>query len=126
MIRTITIVLICVATVGLIAWDIVPALAEGSGDTISEVMLGWAWHHPWIPAASGVLCGHLFWPLRAKLDYLNRTAGGMLVYGVVFLLADVGVTLAGQRPTMLPLLPFLPHVVLGHFFWGQAQREPDG
>ena len=37
-------------------------IANGpAGDTISEVVRGWAQRHPVIPFAAGVLMGHFFW-----------------------------------------------------------------
>lgn len=62
--RKITIGILVVITVLLIAWDIVVAANARSGDTISEVTLGFAMRHPVLPFAIGVICGHLFWPQR--------------------------------------------------------------
>jgi uncharacterized membrane protein len=46
----------------LIGWDIVVAVNKIPGDTISEIVLGYARSSPIIPFAFGVLMGHLFWP----------------------------------------------------------------
>lgn len=55
-------ILILVATaVILIAWDIVVATNSVKGDTISEILLNFARHHPVVPFLFGVLMGHLFW-----------------------------------------------------------------
>lgn len=54
---------VMIATAALIIlWDIYVAVEPTPGDTISEVLLGWAMQHPIIPFAIGVVCGHLFWP----------------------------------------------------------------
>ena len=60
--RTITISILAAVTLLLIAWDIYVATNKQKGDTISEVVLGFARRHPVIPFALGVLMGHLLWP----------------------------------------------------------------
>ena len=50
----------------LIAWDIWVYLEPTPGDTISEVTLRFAQRHPVLPAAIGVLVGHLLWPQRTS------------------------------------------------------------
>lgn len=47
----------------LIGWDVYAAFfTTGSGDTISEVVLGFDRRFPVARFLAGVLCGHLFWP----------------------------------------------------------------
>jgi hypothetical protein len=60
------------------------------------------------------------WPLKKDQEYRDSTAVGMLVYGIVLLLADVVATLVGWKIEMMPAVIFLPHLILGHFFWGQG------
>lgn len=62
--RTKTILILAGATLGLVAWDVYVWLSPGGGDTISEVVLGWAKKTVVVPFAFGVLMGHLFWPQR--------------------------------------------------------------
>lgn len=57
-----TIGILAGVTVLLIAWDIYAAANKERGDTISEVVLGFARRHPVIPFLLGVLAGHLLWP----------------------------------------------------------------
>lgn len=45
---------------GLIAWDIVVAVNDASGDTISEIVLSWAGRFCVVPFAAGGLMGHIF------------------------------------------------------------------
>ena len=49
-------------TLLLIVWDVYAATNKERGDTISEVVLGFARRHPVIPFLLGVLMGHLLWP----------------------------------------------------------------
>ena len=53
-------------TVGLTVWDIVVASNDTDGDTISEIILGFAGDWPILAVAFGVLAGHLFWPQAKK------------------------------------------------------------
>ena len=53
-------------TVGLTVWDIVVASNDTDGDTISEIILGFAGDWPILAVAFGVLAGHLFWPQTKK------------------------------------------------------------
>lgn len=62
MTKIVTKVLMLSIAIVLIGWDIYVAANDIPGDTISELTLSWAFMHPVIPFAVGVLCGHLFWP----------------------------------------------------------------
>ena len=62
--RQVTILLLVLGVAVWIGWDIVAAMNATAGDTISEVMLGWAKHSPIVPFTLGVVVGHLFWPQR--------------------------------------------------------------
>lgn len=64
--RAWTIAILIATTLGLIGWDIYVALTPEPGDTISQVVLGFAQNHPVLPFAFGVLMGHFFWPQRRK------------------------------------------------------------
>lgn len=62
--RTKTILILAAVTAVLIGWDVYVWQSPGSGDTISEVVLGWAKKTVVLPFAFGFLMGHLFWPQR--------------------------------------------------------------
>lgn len=49
-------------TVLLIIWDLYVANTATPGDTISELVLGYAREHPVVPFIFGVIMGHFFWP----------------------------------------------------------------
>jgi hypothetical protein len=55
--------------IGLVSWglwDIYVASNSMKGDTISEIVLAWAWKRPIVPFITGVVMGHLFWPQKIK------------------------------------------------------------
>jgi len=60
--RTGTIGILAAITLLLVAWDVYAATNKERGDTVSEVVLGFARRHPVIPFLLGVLMGHLLWP----------------------------------------------------------------
>lgn len=64
--RKVTISILLTITALLIGWDIYVALTPESGDTISEVVLGYAKQYTVVPFAFGVLCGHFFWAQKVK------------------------------------------------------------
>jgi len=61
MTEKITKIVIIVAVVGIITYDIVMATNKTSGDTVSEVIWQTIKGNPWIPFLVGFVCGHLFW-----------------------------------------------------------------
>jgi hypothetical protein len=54
-------VVVLVAVVVLILYDIVAFWWGGQDATISQVIVKLSFDNPIIPFAAGVLCGHLFW-----------------------------------------------------------------
>ncbi len=49
----------------ILIWDIaVMAIANDVNATISIVLYNLSKQHPMIPFTIGVLCGHVFWPLK--------------------------------------------------------------
>lgn len=66
---SITWAVICGATVGLIAYDVVAACLWGDGATESAVILHLAHRFPVLPFAVGVLMGHFFASQRAEAQY---------------------------------------------------------
>jgi hypothetical protein len=64
--KRITSGILIAVTIGLIVWDIFMATNPIQGDTISEIVLNFAFSNPSIPFAFGCLMGHLFWPQLVK------------------------------------------------------------
>lgn len=116
--KKVTKVLIILTAIILIGYDIYAAVEDTGGDTISEVMLAWAYKIPLLAYAFGVLGGHLFWPLKSTEYHLQRVLilGGT---GVIILILP----LVGLYPHMTPAVPLIVGVVAGHFLWGQKAHE---
>jgi hypothetical protein len=66
--KKVTISILITVAVLLIGWDIYVAISPPSGDTISEVILGFSRKHPVVGFAFGVLMGHLLWPQRIEKE----------------------------------------------------------
>ena len=49
---------------GLAAYDILPFLRKGRGDTVSEVLRDTCRSHPILAFALGAVFGHALWPLK--------------------------------------------------------------
>ncbi len=57
------IIALVIALVGLLAVEAVALGNREKGDTISEIVQGWAFRYPLLPLIVGILLGHFFWPL---------------------------------------------------------------
>lgn len=120
--KIITKIIMACAAVVLIGYDIIVAVDHTSGNTISEIMLGWAYRIPLLPYAFGVVLGHLFWPAWQPL-VLPRSLDLTLLGVSGFLLAMA--TQVGLYPkTVTPALPMLAGIIAGHFLWSQKERLP--
>ncbi len=117
---------IWISTAGLIVWDIVVAANRESGDTISEIMLAWSSDLWTIPIAWGVLTGHLMWPDAKPPLPLWARLTGLIGTGVLGILADIlQETAVIPDYNVIPIIPVLAGIVLGHFFWPQG-NAPQG
>jgi hypothetical protein len=113
---TVTKILMLVAALALIGWDLYAFLTPFPGDTVSEVHANWAWDWPSLPLAWGVVMGHLFWHVdRVSYETLRWCLLG--VVGVAAFIVDI-LWLDG----VLPMLPFLVGLVLGRLLW--PMRRP--
>lgn len=52
-----------------IGFDIYAYFVHGNPSTISAYIVRWSWYHPWVPFASGVLVGHLFFDMREPISW---------------------------------------------------------
>jgi hypothetical protein len=66
--KKITSGILIAVSLGLIVWDVFMAGNATHGDTISEIVLNFAFNNPSIPFALGCIMGHLFWPQLVKED----------------------------------------------------------
>ena len=58
--KIVTIVVLGIASIGMVAWDIYIACHGAEGATISRILLDWSRKVWFIPWAWGVFAGHLF------------------------------------------------------------------
>jgi hypothetical protein len=114
----ITLVVMVAATCVLIGWDIVVAVNDERGDTISEMMLAAASKHPSLAFSWGGITGHMFWPRESPIFWRKpHTAfllGGLAVAMLAF---EFFVTLK-----VLPIGPLLVGIALGHWLWPQKSK----
>lgn len=115
-------------TLGLLVWgailiiiyDVLPAISEKLGDTISEQTALWSLFLIIIPAGMGTLMGHLFGP------QWFRTNGWVTLALIPYALA---LAWCGWRGLLQPLthnmvcLVFCSHFVLGCFTWSQGDMR---
>ena len=98
-----------------IGWDIYVAFNSVTGDTISELTLGWSYTYSVIPYAAGVVAGHLWWPgprpTNRTLPFLGLAAVSALVAGFDY-----------DTATLFPLYPLVTGIVVGHLLWPQAGK----
>jgi hypothetical protein len=99
----------------IIGVDIALAVNGVSGDTISAVTKAYSFQWAIIPMSYGILTGHLFWPIRGKIEFRwLRTVGlGMAVMGII--LFDV----LGHYD-VFPIIVVAIGVPLGRLLWPQS------
>jgi hypothetical protein len=119
--REITIALMAVATVLLVVWDIYVATNREPGDTISEILLGWARRIAFIPYAAGVISGHLFWPAQPLIPVDPvLTATALLVVGTLGTAAQLMArSVLNGSLAVSTVIHFLVGFLLGHWLWPQ-------
>lgn len=114
--RQVTKWLMVIAAVVLLAWDVVVATTPPKGDTMSEILMGWAWRCSTLPFLWGVATGHLFWTVDILVYKWERIAAlwglGFVVFGVDWYVTNVP-----------PLWPLLAGLVAGRLLWPQAHRN---
>jgi len=110
-----TTTIIIVATIALlIGWDFIAEFEGGSASTISEITLSFLWHHPAICMAFGALVAHLTWPRRKALTWRFQA----IVVGTTLAVVAF-VDMMHLLPPMIPLIPVLCGLPVGHFLWSQ-------
>lgn len=98
-----------------IALDVYWATNTPHGDTISEVTLAFGHKFLFVPAAFGVLTGHLFWPYRTPIKWKWQKMGVMWMIGVL-----VGISDYLHLIQVTPIIPAVVFIPIGHFLWPQT------
>ena len=110
----------------IVGYDVVVAYNPWRGDTISEVTLGAALRSLTIPAAWGIITGHLFWPGTKRPAVWTVLTFFAAVLAIVIPL-DILVW-RGRRWGWLtflhgwPIMTVLVFIPLGRLFWQQARQ----
>lgn len=125
-----TIILLLASAAVLIGWDIFVAANPQPGDTISEIVLDWSRRVSLVPAAFGVLMGHLFWPRKGGTFRLEGIVLAAIFFGTRDLCAWVwddvtGTTRFWLHTVWLPVVPLALGVPLGHWCWPQRPPPED-
>ena len=118
--KIITAVAVLVGLVLYIGWDIAVAALGAFPATISRMGLAWGYVNTFTPFATGVIIGHVWWPGKLWFKHWARylVLGGI---GVAVLVLDLTVL-----PNIIPIVPFLAGVPVGHLLWTQAERNLEG
>lgn len=126
--RKLTAYIFLVFVFGLIAWDVVVAVNDVPGDTISEIVLSWTGRFCVIPFAAGALMGHIFWTLKKKssrwitIPMLFAVTACWLVWDIA-VVCKISENICRNWLERHPIVPLLVGTVCGHFLWGQPQIE---
>lgn len=138
MTRTITISVIVATTIIITAYDILVYIEPTRGDTISEVLLWYAYNHPVIPWMWGGLAGHLFWPMKTygrrvvpipffDASFPTKTYRTHSLITLVIATVTLGVMpFAGILLSMNPATFLLPGIAAGHWGWPQTTERRRG
>lgn len=117
----ITLVLLAMMTCILIFWDIIVAVNDVDGDTISEIFHFTAMKYSLLPMAWGVLGGHFFAPKKEKVYRYMRLFGLLLVT-----LSTIAYDIAqfrGHIGPMNPMAVFMVSIFIGSVLWPQTAKE---
>lgn len=66
--KKVTQIVICIALVGLIIYDVIAIVQGGTEASISSIIITYAYKMPMMPFMVGFLMGHLFWRMRTNKD----------------------------------------------------------
>lgn len=116
MTKKITSILLIVTLSIWVIWDVFVATNDVKNDTISEITLAVSYVALFIPAAWGVIMGHLFWPSKS-IAYKWPRVWAMWGWGAFVLVMSILKVVPGNMTTV-PIV-FLLHFLIGHFLWPQ-------
>jgi hypothetical protein len=117
--HTVTIIAIAFATVGLSAWDVVPATNSVSGDTISEMLRAWSRSWLVIPYVWGLLAGHFFLGTTA-VEHDAGTTISLWTVWVVFVVSLYAWQSGYEGNVYVQLALLAAGTAVGHVFWTQT------
>ena len=112
-----TSVIIAVVSILIIVFDIWLATNDTPGDTISDVVLGWAYKVSIVPYLAGMLMGHLFIPRKNTISMKHITRISIL--GGIGLSTLLLMFISWYHPS----IPLIVGIATGAIFWAQ---KPNG
>lgn len=119
-----TLFIIAIGAVVWIGWDIIVAINDTPGDTISEIVLEFSikwWILPW---AFGVLIGHLFWPGN-HLKYFTYWGSKfvLIISGLVLLLLNALIIECTdfENDGYLSIIMVIVGILWGRALWPQER-----
>lgn len=66
--KRVTYIFIAVLFIAIAIYDVYAIMKGGTEASISSIMIGWSYKFPLFPFSMGVICGHLFWRMRANKE----------------------------------------------------------
>ena len=118
--KIITAVAVLVGLALYVGWDIAVAALGVFPATISRMGLAWGYVNTFTPFATGVIIGHVWWPGKVPPWGVARYIA-LGAIGVVVLVLDLT-----ALPHIVPIVPFMVGVPVGHFLWTQSKRHLEG
>jgi len=114
--QIITTVIIGFVFLALIAYDIYALINKSSkNDTLSYMMLKFAWKIAVIPYFSGVLTGHFFIPIESLKGFFQPWIF------ISALVSGMGISLLLRlTPWYYPFIPCIFGIIMGAVFWNQG------
>lgn len=105
----------------LIAWDFVAVFTTPKNATISEVFIHLMYEHPVAALYLGMLFGHLTFPAAVTRPHWETAA-------IVTALVAIGIAVDRMRllPIMMPVIPLMVGIILGHWVWPQQVATETG
>jgi len=121
MYQTISAALIATVTLGLAAYDVLPALSDADGDTISQVLRRWSRDWPILAYLWGVLAGHFFLGYHRAVTTPAGDLWLVVWSGWLGLILNLWYREAAVSAGTWAYVGLLvAGVSVGHFFWSQA------
>lgn len=66
--KKITSIFIAIIIVVALAYDVLVIQVSSADNSISQIIIDWAYDFPIFTFCAGVLCGHLFWQMKSSRD----------------------------------------------------------
>jgi hypothetical protein len=119
--HTISVVFIVIATFGLSLWDLIPALNNVDGDTISRIIRAWSREWPILAYLWGLLGGHFFLGYSktvispsGDIYFIFWITWGMFILNLWYRNNNI------EPKVYIFTVAIIIGLVIGNFFWTQV------